>query len=203
MQSPLPVCALPSSSDAKLTAASAKSSTPLGDAAISWRCDGLTSGLSLNASVPVGATAELFLPTAFGGTVTEGGGGGGGIARPVFSDGKFVAGGVDGVVAGRSVVDAQAVVLELLSGSFQLHGGALARCRFRCAKFTSDKMVHLYGRSLRRGPASQPAIWPRAPLHGARPRCFLENLILSRYCIELYCTHSCLLGVAYDWSIST
>ena len=118
LQSPLPVCALPSSSDAKLTAASAKSSTPLGDAAISWRCDGLTSGLSLNASVPVGATAELFLPTAFGGTVTEGGGGGGGTARPVFSDGKFVAGGADGVVAGRSVVDAQAVVLELLSGSY-------------------------------------------------------------------------------------
>ena len=107
--SPLsPVCAL--SGDAKLVSAAAKSATPLGFATIAWACDGLSHGLTLNASVPVGATAQLLLPSSFGDLVTESG-------AAVFHQGAFVHG-VAGVVAGHVAVPDAAYVFELLSGSY-------------------------------------------------------------------------------------
>ena len=99
-------CAL--SGDAQLTSASARSATPLGFATIDWACDGLKGGLKLNATVPVGATAQLYLPSAFGSTVAEAG-------HTVFSDGKYVPG-VAGLLAGRA--QEGVFVLELLSGSY-------------------------------------------------------------------------------------
>ena len=102
-----PVCAI--SGDAKLVSASARSATPLGFATIAWACDGLH-GLTLNASVPVGATAQLFLPSNFGDHVTENG-------ATVFHQGVFVHG-VAGVAAGHASAPEAAYVLELLSGSY-------------------------------------------------------------------------------------
>ena len=103
-----PVCAL--TGDAKLTSAAARTATPLGFAAIGWFCLNGSGGdgLLLNATVPVGATAQLFLPSSFGSTVTEAG-------ATIFDAGKFVPG-VLGVLAGA--VREGAYVIELLSGSY-------------------------------------------------------------------------------------
>ena len=104
-----PVCAL--ASDAKLTSAAARSATPLGFAAVAWRCDGLANGLWLNASVPVGATAQLYLPSTFGETVTESG-------TVVFRGGAFVPGAAAGVVDGHASATESAYVIELSSGNY-------------------------------------------------------------------------------------
>ena len=65
----------------------------------------------MNASVPVGATAQLYLPVIFGKTVTE-------VGAIVFRAGIFVPG-VLGVENGKELPQESAFVLELASGNYQ------------------------------------------------------------------------------------
>ena len=109
--SPLPVCALRNDSPFKLTAARAKSATPLGPAAIAWSCNGLGNGLSVNVTVPVGATAQLYLPIAFGSRVAESG-------HVMFDANWKLKPTIAGVVSGTKALDEEAYVFELLSGSY-------------------------------------------------------------------------------------
>jgi alpha-L-rhamnosidase len=98
---------------AKLSAASASQSTPMGVVAVAWALGDGGATYALNATVPPGAVATLVLPTvraAAAATVAEGG-------VSVWAGGRFVPG-TPGVASGAAGDDGDSVVFELGSGVF-------------------------------------------------------------------------------------